>query len=122
MATLPQPVAPSGAVTAETVTPPAVAVPTPAPAPTLPPTPENPMVKIVTAETTETPKYIRVPDIQRLFGLKKSHVYKLIECGALETVSLRREGTRRGVRLVGYESLIRYVEKLRKTDFKGGAK
>jgi hypothetical protein len=42
----------------------------------------------------------RVPDIERLFGIKRGLCYQLIGSGAVKSVCLRKPGAKTGVRLV----------------------
>ena len=51
------------------------------------------------------PEFLRVHDVQRVFGLKRGHVYALIAAGLVKSVCLRKPGAKTGVRLVHVESL-----------------
>lgn len=58
-----------------------------------------------------TPEFIRVPDVERIFGVKRGHCYALIGAGAVKSVCLRKPGARTGVRLVSYQSVRDYLAK-----------
>ena len=51
------------------------------------------------------PEFIRVPDVERIFGIKRGHCYALIGSGAVKSVCLRKPGAKTGVRLVSYASI-----------------
>ena len=51
------------------------------------------------------PEFVRVPDVQRIFGLKRGIVYRLIAEGRIRTVSLCKRGHKTGVRLIAVASV-----------------
>ena len=51
------------------------------------------------------PEFLRIPDVERLFGLKRGLTYQLIGAGKIKSVSLRKKGARTGIRLVATQSL-----------------
>jgi hypothetical protein len=51
------------------------------------------------------PEFGRIPDVQRLFGLKRGFVYQLIGEGKIKSVCLRRPGARTGCRLIHLQSV-----------------
>lgn len=57
------------------------------------------------------PEFIRVPDVQRIFGIKRGLLYTLIGNGAVKSICLRQRGCKTGVRLVSYASLREYLHK-----------
>lgn len=57
------------------------------------------------------PEFVRVPDCERLFGLKRGLTYALIKDGVIKSVCLRRPGARTGVRLVSYHSVREYLNR-----------
>jgi|GEM_PF-1680152 len=57
------------------------------------------------------PEFIRVPECERLFGLKRGLLYLLIRDAAIRSVCLRRPGARTGVRLVSYQSVREYLNR-----------
>jgi len=57
------------------------------------------------------PEFVRVPDCERLFGLKRGLLYALINDGAIKSVCLRKPGARTGVRLVSYQSVRDYLNR-----------
>jgi hypothetical protein len=58
------------------------------------------------------PEFGRFQDVQRLFGLKRPTVYTLIAEGHIKSVSLRRMGQAKGVRLIYLPSVSEYLHKL----------
>ena len=55
------------------------------------------------------PEFLRVKDVEKMFGLKRGKLYVLIREGAVISKSLRTRGTIRGVRLVSVDSLRNYI-------------
>jgi len=51
------------------------------------------------------PEFARIPDIQRVFGLKRGTQYNLLAAGKIKGVSLREPGQRHGCRLIHVASV-----------------
>jgi hypothetical protein len=51
------------------------------------------------------PEFGRIPDVQRLFGLKCGFTYQLINVGKIRSVNLRKPGARTGCRLIHLQSV-----------------
>jgi len=51
------------------------------------------------------PEFGRVPDIERIYGLKRGLCYSLIAGGQIKSVCIRKPGAKTGVRLVQLESV-----------------
>jgi len=51
------------------------------------------------------PEFLRIPDVERLYGLKRSKLYELLGTGEVKSVQLRKKGARTGVRLVSTQSI-----------------
>jgi len=51
------------------------------------------------------PEFARVPDIQRLFGIRRGICYRLIGTGDIKSVVIRKTGSQTGVRLVHLQSV-----------------
>jgi len=62
--------------------------------------------------TDVMPEFGRFQDVQRLFGLKRGTIYNLIEEGHIKSVSLRRRGQVKGVRLIYLQSVSDYLHRL----------
>jgi hypothetical protein len=62
--------------------------------------------------TDVMPEFGRFQDVQRLFGLKRGTLYNLIEEGHIKSVSLRRRGQVKGVRLIYLQSVSDYLHEL----------
>ncbi len=60
----------------------------------------------------------RVPDVERIYGLKRGVTYALIREGKLQSVCLRKPGAKTGVRLVHLAS----VRALLHSQMEGGDK
>lgn len=57
------------------------------------------------------PEFVRVPDCERLWGMKRGLTYALIKEGAIKSVCLRKPGAKTGVRLVHFQSVRDYLKK-----------
>ena len=55
--------------------------------------------------STVSPKWLRVEQVQALYGLSRSKVFELIREGQVVAASLSSPGKSRGVRLISRESL-----------------
>ena len=55
------------------------------------------------------PEFLRVKDVEKMFGLNRGKLYALIREGAVISKSLCTRGTIRGVRLVSVDSLRNYI-------------
>jgi hypothetical protein len=51
------------------------------------------------------PEFLRIPDVEKLFGLKRSTLYEILRTGKVRSVALRKEGAAKGVRLISTQSL-----------------
>jgi hypothetical protein len=58
-----------------------------------------------------SPEFIRIPCVQRMFGIKRGHCYALISAGKVKSVCLRKPGAKTGIRLVHVASLREYLHK-----------
>lgn len=57
-------------------------------------------------------EFCRMGDLRRLFALTRSHAYILANEGHIKTISLRRKGLARSVRLVSTASVRAYLSRL----------
>ncbi len=60
------------------------------------------------------PEWIRVPKTGTVCphsGLSRSFIHQLIKEGDVASWSMRKRGTKHGVRLVSYDSLMAYIRK-----------
>lgn len=57
-------------------------------------------------------EFCRMGDLRRLFALTRSHAYILASEGHIKTISLRRKGQARSVRLVNTASVRAYLNRL----------
>jgi hypothetical protein len=64
--------------------------------------------------SSSRPEWIRVPKVGTVCphsGLSRSFVHSLIKEGDVVSWSMRKRGTKHGVRLVSYDSLMAYIRK-----------
>lgn len=59
-----------------------------------------------------TPEWIRVPDACRLFAVSRSKLYEWIADGRIRSFCLRERNAVRGIRLISYDSLKGYLNRL----------
>ena len=57
------------------------------------------------------PLWLRPSEVYKLFGLSRSYLYEIMEEGEVVTTVLKRDGNKRGIRLVSAESLNDYISK-----------
>lgn len=57
------------------------------------------------------PEFIRIPDAQKIFAVKRGVLYRLIGANKIRSINLRESGSKTGVRLIDYQSLKSYLEK-----------
>jgi hypothetical protein len=55
------------------------------------------------------PEFGRVPDCQRLFGIKRGILYRWIQERRIKTVLLRERGNKHGIRLIYLQSVRDYL-------------
>jgi hypothetical protein len=58
-------------------------------------------------------EWIGVKDTDRIFGLSRPRVFKLIALGQLDSVHLRDVGKSKGIRLISVSSIRAYIESFR---------
>ena len=58
------------------------------------------------------PEWLRMPEAVRIFGISRAKLYDLIAKGRIKSVSLRERGQTKGTRLLSYDALHDYLEKL----------
>ncbi len=51
------------------------------------------------------PEFGRVPDVERIWGIKRGLLYLLLKHGDIKSVVIRRKGARTGVRLIHLQSV-----------------
>ena len=61
------------------------------------------------------PEFGRVPDVERLWGIKRGLLYLLIKQGDIKSAVIRRKGARTGVRLVHLQSVRDFLAKCAET-------
>jgi hypothetical protein len=60
--------------------------------------------------TTQSPKYLRVPAACAYAGFCKAKLYQFMADGQIKSISVRRRGSSRGIRLISIESLDQFLE------------
>jgi hypothetical protein len=58
------------------------------------------------------PEWIRIPTASRVSGLSRTFLFEQIVQGKIESKHLKRPGKTRGIRLINYASLMRFIEGL----------
>lgn len=74
-----------------------------------------PLVAQATQTTAVRPEWIRLPKPGTLCpwkGLSRSKMWELIAAGHVRSICLRKNGAKRGARLVCLESLLSYLDSL----------
>ena len=51
------------------------------------------------------PEWARIPEVIRLFGIKRTRLFELIAEGKIKSVNLRKRGNSRGVRIISCDSV-----------------
>ena len=63
------------------------------------------------ASGSTLPEFGRVPDVERIWGIKRGLLYLLIKQGDIKSAVIRRKGARTGVRLVHLQSVRDFLAK-----------
>jgi len=66
------------------------------------------------ADVKPQSEFCRVPDVQRIFGLKRGVVYRLLNEGRIRSVSLSTPGHAKGCRLINVASVRAFLASLEK--------
>jgi hypothetical protein len=59
--------------------------------------------------TGAAPEFGRIPDVTRLFGLRRGTIYNLLHDGKIKGALIRVRGQKSGVRLIGLDSVRDYI-------------
>ena len=57
------------------------------------------------------PEFGRIPDVQRLFGLRRGTVYNLIAAGSIKSAVIRQKGAATGIRLIHLGSVRDFINR-----------
>ena len=57
------------------------------------------------------PEWLRIDAVVKLFGISRSKIYELIADKRVKSFSLRDRGAIKGIRLVSYDSLCRFLDR-----------
>lgn len=57
-------------------------------------------------------EWLRPNDVRHVFGIGRSKLYQLIGAGLIRSKSLKEPGQRAGTRLINYDSIAEYIERL----------
>jgi excisionase family DNA binding protein len=63
-------------------------------------------------ERPERPEWLRPKQVPHYFGIGRTMIYQLIAENKIRSVSMRKRGQRHGTRLISYDSLSAYLDKL----------
>jgi hypothetical protein len=55
------------------------------------------------------PEWLRIPDAIKISGLSRSSIYDLITTEMVRSFCHKKSGATRGVRLISYDSLVKYL-------------
>ncbi|RYD72172.1 MAG: DNA-binding protein [Verrucomicrobiaceae bacterium] len=69
---------------------------------------------LLAADPSAKPEWLRMKAATNLFGIGRSRLYELIEERKIKSISLRDRGKQRGIRLISYDSLKAFIEKIAK--------
>ncbi len=61
--------------------------------------------------TGTAPEFGRIPDVTRLFGLRRGTIYNLLALGRIRGVLLRAHGAKSGIRLIDLASVRDYIRR-----------
>ena len=61
-------------------------------------------------QRTPEPEFVRVQDVQRIFGVKRGILYRWINEGRIQSVCVCDPGNKQGIRLVNLASVRTYIE------------
>ena len=65
---------------------------------------------VAVGNTNQTlPEFVRVNDVQRLFGVKRGILYRWIGEGKVKSVLIREQGNIQGIRLIHLASVRDYI-------------
>jgi hypothetical protein len=79
--------------------------------------PVPPMLEAVTHNDSK-PEWARIPEVVQRFGIKRTRLFELIADGQIKSVSLRRPGCVRGVRIINCDSVRSLLEALANREVK----
>ena len=71
-----------------------------------------PQPEAETYHANNQPEWARIPDIIRVFGIKRTRLFALLAEGQIKSVNLRRRNCVRGVRLINCDSVRALLETL----------
>lgn len=66
-------------------------------------------------DSTTTPRYVRISEVERIFGLKRSSIYNLLADGRITGCSVRIRGERSRVRLIDLTSVQNFINQEKQT-------
>jgi hypothetical protein len=59
-----------------------------------------------------TPVWLRIPAASRVSGLSRTFIFEQITLGNVVSKHVKKPGKSRGIRLINYDSLMRFIEGL----------
>jgi hypothetical protein len=71
-----------------------------------------PALQAVTPTKSPQPEWARVPEVVRLFGIKRTVLFRLISERQIKSVNLCRRGCVKGVRIINCDSVRALLEKI----------
>jgi hypothetical protein len=77
-----------------------------------------PAPQAITHNYNIQPEWARVPEVTKLFGIKRTHLFQLIADGRVKSASLRRRGCIKGIRIINCDSVRALLESLAEEEVK----
>lgn len=71
-----------------------------------------PALQAITNNNNPQPEWARVPEVIRLFGIKRTVLFRMIAEGQIKSVNLCRRGCVKGVRIINCDSVRALLEKI----------
>ena len=69
----------------------------------------NPLLEQAVNANNYRPEFLRVDDAIKISGIKKTKLYQWMGEGLIRSVSIRDAKTTRGIRLIEYDSLMKFI-------------
>jgi hypothetical protein len=77
-----------------------------------------PVTGAETSNVNNQPEWARIPEVTKLFGIKRTMLFRFLAEGSIRSVSLRRRGCTKGVRIIDCDSVREFLEQHAKKEMK----
>lgn len=78
-------------------------------------------VKAATRENLEA-EFLRVPQVQKIYGIRRGICYRKIKDGTFKSVLLREPGNKTGIRLIFSDSVRKHLHSIMESGNEGDSK